>query len=117
MKTNRRAAVRLLGVRWRVGVLVVAVMTAAVGAGSGRTASAAPENTVAAFGSAGNFGPQSSMHVASPLVGMASLPDGSGYWLVAADGGIFTFGNAPFLGSMGGVPLNQPIVGMAATPT
>jgi hypothetical protein len=35
------------------------------------------------------------------------------YWLVAADGGVFTFGNAGFYGSMGGMPLNAPIVGMA----
>ena len=40
----------------------------------------------------------------------------AGYWLVAADGGIFAFGDAPFFGSMGGEPLNAPIVGMAATP-
>ncbi len=51
-----------------------------------------------------------------PIVGMASTPDGGGYWLVAADGGIFAFGDAGFYGSMGGKPLNQPIVGMAATP-
>ena len=47
---------------------------------------------------------------------MASTPDGKGYWLVAADGGIFSFGDAPFYGSMGGVPLDQPIVGLAADP-
>ncbi len=38
----------------------------------------------------------------------------SAYWLVAADGGIFSFGGAPFYGSTGGMHLNQPIVGMAA---
>ena len=53
----------------------------------------------------------------APVVGMAAAPTGGGYWLVAADGGIFTFGNAGFFGSMGGKPLNQPIVGMAATPS
>jgi hypothetical protein len=37
----------------------------------------------------------------------------SAYWLVAADGGVFSFGGVPFLGSMGGHPLNKPIVGMA----
>jgi lysophospholipase L1-like esterase len=37
-----------------------------------------------------------------------------GYWLVAADGGVFSY-NAPFFGSQGGKPLNKPIVGMAAT--
>ncbi|HSS11318.1 MAG TPA: serine hydrolase, partial [Acidimicrobiales bacterium] len=44
----------------------------------------------------------------------AAVPGGGGYWLVAADGGVFTFGDAPFLGSLGGLRLNQPIVGMAA---
>ena len=36
--------------------------------------------------------------------------DGKGYWLVAADGGIFTFGDAGFYGSMGGQHLNAPVV-------
>jgi hypothetical protein len=36
------------------------------------------------------------------------------YWLVAADGGVFSFGGAGFYGSMGGMPLNAPIVGMAS---
>ncbi|MDQ3107719.1 MAG: DUF4394 domain-containing protein [Actinomycetota bacterium] len=39
-----------------------------------------------------------------------------GYYLVAADGGIFTYGDAVFLGSRGGAPLNKPIVGMRVTP-
>ncbi len=51
-----------------------------------------------------------------PIVGMAAVPGGGGYWEVAADGGIFSFGDARFYGSMGGTPLNQPIVGMAAVP-
>ena len=50
-----------------------------------------------------------------PVVGMAATPDGGGYWLDAADGGIFTFGNAQFWGSTGSLHLNQPVVGMAAT--
>ena len=43
-------------------------------------------------------------------------PANSSYWVVAADGGIFTFGNAGFYGSEGGKSLNAPIVGMAPTP-
>ena len=39
-----------------------------------------------------------------PMVGIASTPDGKGYWLVAADGGVFSFGDAGFYGSMGGNP-------------
>jgi hypothetical protein len=42
---------------------------------------------------------------------------GTGYWLVASDGGIFSFGAARFYGSTGSIALNKPIVGMAATPT
>ena len=51
-----------------------------------------------------------------PIVGIAATRDGAGYWLVAADGGIFAFGDAAFHGSTGSLTLNKPIVGMAATP-
>ena len=40
---------------------------------------------------------------------------GSGYRLVASDGGVLAF-DAPYHGSTGNVHLNQPIVGMAADP-
>ena len=43
---------------------------------------------------------------------MAATPSGNGYWLVAADGGIFCFGNAGFWGSTGSLRLNRPMVGM-----
>ena len=33
---------------------------------------------------------------------MTAAPDGLGYWLVGADGGIFAFGSAPFAGSGAG---------------
>jgi hypothetical protein len=49
----------------------------------------------------------------APVVGMAAAPDGNGYWLAAADGGVFSFGSAPFEGSMGGERTNAPIVGIA----
>jgi len=35
----------------------------------------------------------------APVVSIALTPDGKGYWLVAADGGVFAFGDAPFEGS------------------
>ncbi len=43
-------------------------------------------------------------------------PAPGGYWLAAADGGIFSYGDAGFFGSTGNLHLNQPIVGLAATP-
>ena len=42
-----------------------------------------------------------------PIVGMAATPDGKGYWLVAADGGIFTFGDARLL-RVAGQPTTSP---------
>lgn len=61
----------------------------------------------------------------APIVGMATAPNGSGYYLVAADGGVFNFGSAEFHGSSyslgltglnGPHPLNAPIVGIVSTP-
>ena len=50
------------------------------------------------------------------VVGMASTPDGGGYWLVDHQGDVFSYGDAKFYGSLGGVALNAPIVGLASTP-
>ena len=57
------------------------------------------------------------------MVGITPTPNHGGYWLVAADGGIFAFGDAGFYGSIPGIglapagsgvapSLNAPIVGM-----
>jgi hypothetical protein len=56
------------------------------------------------------------MPLNAPVVGMAAASGGSGYWEVAADGGMFNYGSASFFGSRGGMPLNRPVVGMAAAP-
>ena len=37
-----------------------------------------------------------------PVLDSIPTPTGNGYYMVAADGGIFTFGDASFSGSMGG---------------
>ncbi len=39
----------------------------------------------------------------APIVGIVPTPSGLGYWLVAADGGVFAFGDAWFVGSIPGV--------------
>ena len=51
-----------------------------------------------------------------PVVGMAAMPGGGGYWIVRSDGAVSAFGDAVDYGSMFGQPLNKPIVGIAATP-
>ncbi|HEY1445486.1 MAG TPA: hypothetical protein VGF51_11365 [Acidimicrobiales bacterium] len=71
--------------------------------------------TVAAFGTAHNFGSLTG-RINAPIISITATPDGGGYWLVASDGGIFNFGDASFYGSTGSLRLNQPIVGMASTP-
>ncbi|HLH28293.1 MAG TPA: alkaline phosphatase family protein, partial [Acidimicrobiales bacterium] len=65
---------------------------------------------------AGFYGPTALVPLAAPIVGMAATPDGRGYWLVGADGGIFAFGDARFLGSANGMHLDAPIVAIASTP-
>ncbi|MGA8726713.1 MAG: hypothetical protein WB565_16890, partial [Acidimicrobiales bacterium] len=60
------------------------------------------------------LGSTGGMHLNDPIVGMAAAPGGSGYWLVASDGGVFSFGpGAVFRGSTGGTHLNEPVVGVA----
>jgi hypothetical protein len=51
-------------------------------------------------------------HLTKAVVGIAPTNDGRGYWLAAADGGIFAFGNARFRGSLATMQLTQPIVGI-----
>jgi len=51
----------------------------------------------------------------APIVSVSATPDGHGYWLVGADGGVFAFGDATFHGSVAGLNLNSPIVGIHST--
>ena len=76
----------------------------------------ASDGGVFGYGDASFFGSAGGSHLNSPVVGMASTPDGGGYHLVASDGGVFGYGDAAFFGSAGGSPLNQPVVGMTTTP-
>src|SRR5580698_2918945 len=62
-----------------------------------------------------------SLLVASPSVAHAQGTAGTGgagvggYWLVGADGGVYSYGGAPFEGAGTSLHLREPIVGMAAT--
>jgi hypothetical protein len=42
---------------------------------------------------------------------------GSGYWVVTANGSVYSFGDAAYHGGMGGHSINAPITGAEATPS
>ncbi|MEO1060866.1 MAG: VCBS repeat-containing protein [Actinomycetota bacterium] len=48
-----------------------------------------------------------------PIVDAVAQADGTGYYMVGSDGGVFAFGSARFAGSMGSTPLNAPVNGLA----
>ena len=102
-----------VGVGMRVGAAVALIISAAVGVAfrvSAVVARSEGPSTLACHGSVIGH------PLNKPIVDIASTPDHDGYWLVAADGGIFSFGDAQFYGSTGSMTLNQPVVGMAPTP-
>ncbi len=47
---------------------------------------------------------------------MEPTPDGHGYWLVAADGGVFSFGDAKFFGSAAGTT-GEPVEKLISSPS
>jgi len=73
---------------------------------------------VTAYGTAATAVPGSAVPgLNAPVVGLAPTPDGGGYWLVAADGGVFTFGDAGFDGSGAGTTTGgAAAVGLAGRP-
>ena len=52
----------------------------------------------------------------SPVVGVASTPDGHGAYAAEADGTVIALGDAVYRGSMAGTALARPIVGIAVDP-
>ena len=79
-------------------------------------AGAPPPDSAVPFGPIVSPGANAVSNPNAPIVGIASTVDGAGYWLVGADGGVFSYGAAGFHGSAGALRLNQPVVGMTATP-
>ena len=120
--------------RTLVALAVVALVVAASGAGAS-AANGWPTRPVAATISStgppvfvvrangavtaviagGTYGDARRLPLAQPITGIAATVPGTGYWLAASDGGVFSYGDARFFGSMAGVHLNAPIVGIAAT--
>jgi N-acetylmuramoyl-L-alanine amidase len=62
------------------------------------------------------YGSMGGVVLNAPIVAACWTPTYRGYWMAAADGGVFSFGDAGFFGSMGGVKLNKPIVSIATVP-
>lgn len=54
-----------------------------------------PQDAAGYFGSLVDLGVTPN----APIVGVTRTPDGQGYWLAGADGGVFAFGDAAFHGS------------------
>ena len=67
-----------------------------------------------AFGDASFYGSTGALTLNQPIVAMDPTPDGKGYWLVAADGGVFAFGDAGFYGSTAGSS-GDPVERMVTT--
>ena len=64
----------------------------------------------------GKVPPASSGQPAAPVVGIASTPDGRGYWLAESTGAVLAAGDAKAYGPVSGLHLVKPVVGIAATP-
>jgi hypothetical protein len=76
-----------------------------------------PGGGMIGFGSVDLDPPDMPEPVNSPVFAGVASPDGQGYLLASADGGVFAFGDATYEGSLGNLALNGPVVAMAATPT
>jgi hypothetical protein len=106
--------------RWAKGTLLVIAAVAVAPGTAALRGGAAP--TGAPGHGAGGAGPyyesvlSPPAHLSAPVRAEAVTPDGGGYWLVSADGGVLTEGDAGFYGSAGGMALSSPVVGTAATP-
>jgi hypothetical protein len=73
-------------------------------------------STGAVYGVGSSAPGVSMLHLAAPIVGLSEPAFQDGYYLVGADGGVFTFGiDVSYEGSMAGQHLSAPIVGIAAT--
>jgi len=105
----------------KLGAALAAVLVA--GGGMLTNASGAPgaydplANSVRAVAGAPALGPGTGLRLNANVVDIVARPQGDGYWLTAADGGVFGFGAAHFYGSAARQRLAAPVVGIASTPS
>ncbi len=102
----------------QIGTLNSIVVTSRNGLGDlgGRVLQATVSGSAGSLSVTGN-GLAAAFNLPSNWFTVGGQPSGGvgGYWIDAADGGVFSFGNAQFHGSTGGMRLNQPVVGMSST--
>ena len=63
-----------------------------------------------------HLGDMAATRLNAPVLDSVTTPSGMGYYMVAADGGIFAFGDARFYGSMGAARLNRPVQSLVPDP-
>ena len=113
--TTRRAGRRSARPLAVLGLLLAPLTLLFTGAGTASADAPPGPNSVMAFGSAAVVpGAGSLTALPGPTVGMASTPDGNGYWVVTASGQVTAEGDATDDGSLH-ASLNAPILGIAAT--
>ena len=100
-----------------VAALLLSGLTLLTGVPGPATAAApvGEANSVLGYGSAA-AAVANQTGLAGPLAGIASTPDGNGYWATTASGQVFNEGDAVNFGSLA-AGLRAPIVGIVATPS
>jgi hypothetical protein len=111
-RTAAMAGLLLPGLVFLMGGLATATATAT--ATPSAAAPAATQNFVLGYGAASSA-VANQTGLAGPLTGIASTPDGGGYWATTATGQVLNEGDAGNFGSVI-TPLRAPIVGISATP-
>ena len=85
--------------------------------GNGVDAAVSPMTNDTSFTVTREFPPVYTPPLADPVVGIASMPDGAGYWLVNGAGAVSAHGAAQLYGSMAGHPLVSPVAHIISSPT
>ena len=102
-------------------LLTLVVAFAVVGSASGATGvhgASAPPGSPGAAGTGPHYETvvPPPARLSAPVRAAALTPDGGGFWLAAADGGVLTGGDANFYGSAAHMVLSAPVVAIASTP-
>ena len=115
-RVSALAATLLASIGFALGVVMPGASTTAAATTAAATTSAATTSAAATAPEA-QLRPRAIAPLRTPALGIAGWPDGLGYWIVLASGGVVAAGGAQFYGSLAGRRLNAPVVGIAAAPT